>query len=257
MSKTSLRYTRQEFENQVWLFLERLAIIPRDITIFYEAFVHKSVLNEAGNFYDSSNERLEFLGDAILELVITEQLFHDFPQKPEWELTDIRSAIVRWRNLASIAKSLFMSDVIQLSRGEFRVSGHENPYILANVMEAFIGAIYLDQSSEIAKKWILENIYISLPEIIERWLYVDPKSYLQEFTQEVWWILPEYSVESEEGQDHNKVYIIQVSLGGVILWKWRWTSKKKWEQDAAENAISIKKEWEKKISLPRKANCFN
>ena len=106
--------------------------------------MHRSVLNEATYLYEDSNERLEFLGDAVLELSITERLFQDFPKKPEGELTDIRSAVVRGRNLAMVAKKLGMSEVIQLSRGEFRVAGHENPYILANAVEALIGAMYLD-----------------------------------------------------------------------------------------------------------------
>lgn len=127
-------------------------------------------------------------------------------------MTDIRSAIVRGRNLAIVASKIGMSDVIQLSRGEFRVSGHENPYILANTMEAFIGAMYLDFGLDFAKKWILENIYSMLDEILRRGLYVDPKSHLQELTQELWGQLPVYEVQSEEGQDHNKVYIIHALL---------------------------------------------
>lgn len=110
-----------------------------------------------------------------------------------------------------------MSDVIQLSRGEFRVAGHENPYILANAVEALIGAIYLDFGFEAAKKWILDYIYVTLPDILERGLYVDPKSYLQEITQEIWGQLPEYRVTSEEGQDHNKVYLISVFLDDICL----------------------------------------
>lgn len=134
---------------------------------------------------------------------------------------------MRGRNLASVAKNLGFSDVIQLSRGEYRVSGHENPYILANAVEALIGAIYLDFGAEIAKSWILENIYTMLPEILERGLYVDPKSYLQEITQEIWGELPLYEVTSEDGQDHNKVYIITVSLAGEVLGVGKGTSKKK------------------------------
>lgn len=226
MAKTSLRYTKSEFEANVKNFLQKISLTPNNFDPYFLAFVHKSVLNET-EFYAESNERLEFLGDAILELTITEKLFHDFPTKPEGELTDIRSAIVRGRNLASVAKNLGFSDVIQLSRGEFRVSGHENPYILANAVEAFIGALYLDFGFEMAKNWILEHIYSMLDEILERGLYVDPKSYLQEITQEVWGVLPEYSVAYENGQDHNKTYIIAVKLGEVLLGEGKGTSKKK------------------------------
>lgn len=163
----------------------------------------------------------------MLELSITERLFEDFPKKPEGELTDIRSAVVRGRNLAMVAKKLGMSEVIQLSRGEFRVAGHENPYILANAVEALIGAMYLDCGFEVAKKWIIENIYSMLDEIMSRGLYVDPKSYLQELTQELWGQLPTYQVVAEEGQDHNKTYVIDVLLGECTLGRGKGTSKKK------------------------------
>ena len=176
--------------------------------------MHRSVLNEATYLYEDSNERLEFLGDAVLELSITERLFQDFPKKPEGELTDIRSAVVRGRNLAMVAK-------------KFRVAGHENPYILANAVEALIGAMYLDFGFEIAKKWIIENIYSMLDEIMSRGLSVDPKSYLQELTQELWGQLPTYQVVAEEGQDHNKTYVIDVLLGECILGRGKGTSKKK------------------------------
>ena len=208
-------------------FLKKLDLSPQNPQLFFTAFVHRSVLNEATYLYEDSNERLEFLGDAVLELSITERLFEDFPKKPEGELTDIRSAVVRGRNLAMVAKRLGMSEVIQLSRGEFRVAGHENPYILANAVEALIGAMYLDFGFEVAKKWIIKNIYSMLEEIMSRGLYVDPKSYLQELTQELWGQLPTYQVVAEEGQDHNKTYVIDVLLGECTLGRGKGTSKKK------------------------------
>lgn len=252
MAKTSLRYDKITFEANIKNFLDNLKIFPKNLENFYLAFVHRSVLNESSNFYNESNERLEFLGDAVLELTITEKLFHDFPNKTEWELTDIRSAIVRGRNLANIASGLWVSDCIQLSRGEFRVEWHKNPYILANTMEAILGAIYLEFGFDFVKNWIEKNIYSTLDEIVERWLYIDPKSYLQELTQDVWGQLPVYEVADSSGQDHNKIYKICVSLGDCVLWEWKWTSKKKWEQDAAENAIENRKNWENQVSLPKK-----
>lgn len=253
MTRISLRYERTEFQARVDAFLDSQAIAPQKRDYYYMAFVHRSVLNEAStSFYAESNERLEFLGDAILELVTTEQLFYDFPKKPEGDLTDIRSALVRGRNLARVASSLGFSEAIQLSRGEFRVSGHENPYILANTVEAFIGAMYLDLGMDVAREWILKHIYVMLPEILDHGLYVDPKSYLQELTQEIWGILPTYEVIAAEGQDHNKTYKIQVLLGDCVLGEGKGTSKKKGEQDAAENAISARAQWERRVCLPRK-----
>lgn len=253
MAKTSLRFERRFFEQKVQDFVQKLWFEPKNFIHFYLAFVHRSVLNEASaDYYQESNERLEFLGDAVLELVITEQLFLDFPLKTEWEMTDIRSAVVRGRNLAAVATKLWMSDTIQLSRGEIRVNGHENPYILANTLEAFIGALYLSFGMSIAKNFILTHIYASLDDIIHRGLYVDPKSFLQEISQSYWGILPEYQILTESGQDHNKIYEIGVFFGEVLVWKWKWSSKKKGEQDAAENAISLRDEWENSLPFIRK-----
>jgi ribonuclease III len=136
MPRTSLRFDRPEFESKVRNLLVSLQILPKDFRLYCLSCIHRSVLNEAASGYTESNERLEFLGDAVLELVITEALFHNFPDKTEGELTDIRSALVRGRNLAEIALRLGFSTAIQLSRGEAIASGNENPYILANTFEA-------------------------------------------------------------------------------------------------------------------------
>ncbi len=248
----SLRYDRDEFGAKVGALLSSLRIHSDNIDLYMLACVHRSVLNEAHTGYTESNERLEYLGDAILELVVTEALFHAFPEKPEGELTDIRSALVRGRNLAEIAAKLDFSGVIQFSRGESLAWGQDNPYILANTLEAMLGAIYLDQGMEKAREFILTHIYSTLDHILEKGLYVDPKSYLQEYTQAIWGITPTYSVAREDWADHDKVYIISATLGGTLLWEGKGTSKKKWEQDAAENALSRKKEWEGNVGLPRK-----
>lgn len=254
MARSSLRYDRMEFEAKVDILLSSLQILPRDRNLFILACIHRSVLNEAGQWYTVSNERLEYLGDAVLELVITEALYHEFSEKSEWELTDIRSALVRGRNLASIAGVLHFADAIQLSRGESIAGGHENPYILANTFEAIVGALYLDQGIDATRGFLMKHVYSTLPTILEKALYVDPKSYLQEFTQGIWGITPTYEVVEEVGEDHNKAYIVAVSLGGVELGRGRGSSKKKWEQDAAENALSHKHQWEGEIQLPKKLN---
>ncbi len=254
MPRTPLRYEREEFEAKVGALLSSLQILPKQPKLYTLACIHRSVLNEAHNGYEESNERLEYLGDAVLELTITEALFHAFGEKTEWELTDIRSALVRGRNLAQVAKALDFSSAIQLSRGESLAKWHENPYILANTLEALIGALYLDQGFEVVKAFIMKHIYTTLPRILDEALYVDPKSYLQEYTQSLWGITPTYTVVSEEGADHNKVYIIIASLGDTLLGQGTGSSKKKWEQDAAENAIAQKWSWEKIVTLPRKVS---
>lgn len=255
MPRTSLRYTHDEFESKVSTLLDSLEIRPVDATptLYMLAFVHRSVLNESQDGYTQSNERLEYLWDAVLELTITEALFHHFPQKPEWELTDIRSALVRGRNLAQIAKNIGISQAIQESRGEFNGKWHENPYLLANTFEALVGAIYLDQWLEITKKFIIKHVFSTLEYILEKGLYVDPKSYLQEITQEYWWLIPMYEVIEEQGADHNKKYTISVKLHDLQIGQWSGTSKKKWEQDAAENAITQKNEWKSKVCIHRKS----
>lgn len=247
MSRISIRYPRWEFESQVHSLLQSLKIQPKKVDLYTLACVHRSVLNEVTDGYSESNERLEYLGDAVLELVITEALFHNFPEKSEWELTDIRSALVRGRNLAQIASSLNFSWAIQVSRWEYNAKWHENPYILANTLEAMIGALYLDQWFDVARAFIIRHVYTTLPNILEKSLFVDPKSALQELTQEVWGVTPSYEVVDEVWADHNKAYIIAVSLHGVELGRGKWTSKKKWEQDAAENALGRRSEWESKI----------
>ncbi len=252
MTRTSLRYDRREFEEKVGILLSSLQILPKNPALYTLACIHRSVLNEAHIGYSESNERLEYLGDAVLELIVTEELYHDFPKKSEGELTDIRSALVRGRNLAEISKKLGFAHAIQLSRGESIASGHDNPYILANTLEAIVGALYLDQGFTVTQAFIRTHIYSTLPTILDQGLYVDPKSYLQEYTQAVWGITPTYTVVSEEWADHNKIYIIIASLGDHLLGEGKGSSKKKWEQDAAENAISRKKEWEGEVGLPKK-----
>ena len=252
MARTSLRFDRREFEAKVSHLLASLQILPKKADLYILACIHRSVLNEAAQWYIESNERLEYLGDAVLELVITEALFHDFPEKPEWELTDIRSALVRGRNLAEIALRLDFASAVQLSRGESIAGGHENPYILANTFEAITGALYLDQGFESAKRFLLTHVYSTLSHILEKGLFVDPKSFLQEHTQAIWGITPQYQVVEEVGQDHNKLYVISAILDDIILGTGKGSSKKKAEQDAAENAVAVRTEWEGKITLTRK-----
>ncbi len=217
MTRTSLRYDREVFESKVESLLTSLQIQPRDPSLYTLACVHRSVLNEAQSGYSESNERLEFLGDAVLEVAVTKALYYHFPLKPEGELTDIRSALVRGRNLAQIAKCLEFSHAVQLSRGESLAGGQDNGYILANTLEAMIGAIYIDQGFDVADAFIQKHVFSTLPHILEKGLYVDPKSHLQELTQEHWGITPTYTVSGEEGSDHNKNYIVDVSLDRVYL----------------------------------------
>lgn len=221
-----------------------LGIPYKQIEPYLQSFVHRSVLNERLTQFSASNERLEFLGDAVLELSITEMLFLRYPEKDEGKMTDLRSAIVRGKHLATISTKLGLPNFILLSRGEALAGGMNNPYILANTFEAFLGAIYLDLGFEVAQGFIHEHVTPTLDEILEKRLYVDPKSYLQEFTQAKWLITPTYEVLNESGLDHNKIYEVAVKVDETCVGTGKGTSKKKAQEQAAEDAIGKIEEWQ-------------
>lgn len=247
MSKKIVAISSRAFEEKIGSFVSSLEIPYKDITNYCLAFIHRSVLNENIIHVAESNERLEFLGDAVLELIITELLFHAYPAKPEGELTDIRSALVRGKNLASIGLSLHLQDHILVSKGELIAGGNTNPYIVANTFEAFLGAIYLDLGYNEAKVFIEKHVFSTLSEILEKALHVDPKSSLQEIAQAKYGITPAYEVLAESGSDHNKSYTVGAYIGANQVGNGTGTSKKKAQEDAAENALSLQKIWEKTI----------
>ncbi len=219
--------------------LSELKIDFNNIEGYILAFIHRSVVNERPDFAPEHNERLEFLWDAVLELIVTNELFKDYPEKTEWELTDIRSAIVRWRNLSEVSISLWFSEYLILWNGE-RLSGWENNnYILANCVESFIWAIYLDLWFEKASDFILKHIYSTLDRILEKKLFKDAKSSIQEHIQAEFELTPSYKVLAEDWPDHNKNFTVWVYMDKKLLWKWQWSSKKKAEESAAENAYNL------------------
>lgn len=215
--------------------LSRLDIKHKDISHYILAFIHRSVVNEKPDYTPEHNERLEFLGDAVLELVITNNLFLDYPKKTEWELTDIRSALVRWTNLAKTAKSLNFSEYLVLWKWEELTWWRKNDYLLANVVEALIGAIYMDLWLWIATKFINTHIYPFVNDIIENNLIKDYKTTIQEYAQAVYEITPNYVVLTESGLDHDKTFEVWVYLWDNMIWKWTWSSKKKAQEKAAED----------------------
>lgn len=228
-----------ECQEKISFLLNELGLSFSNIKIFVQAFIHRSIVNERSDFAPEHNERLEFLWDAVLELIITKQLFLSYPEKQEGELTDMRSALVRGRNLAAIAKKLNFSGYLLLWKWEEKSWGREKDYILANTLEAFLWALYLDSWYEVAETFILQNIYSTLPYILKNQLFKDFKTLLQEYTQASIDITPHYEVISESGPDHNKHYEIAVYAKDKELWRWAWTSKKKWQEDAARNAYHI------------------
>ncbi len=223
------------------LFEEILKIKFNNQDLLKQALIHRSYLNEHADFALGHNERLEFLGDAVLELIVTENLYQNYPN-PEGEMTNWRASLVNAKMLAEIAHSLNVEKFLFLSKGEAK---DKNPkarnYILANAMEAVIGAIYLDQGFEVVKKFILENIVIKLPAILANKSYVDAKSRFQEMAQEETGVTPSYIVLEESGPDHNKKFIIGVYLEDELIAKGEGTSKQEAQMAAAEEGLKVKK----------------
>jgi ribonuclease-3 len=219
---------------------EKLNLKFKNKDLLIEAFCHRSYLNENPDFYLPHNERLEFLGDAVLELVVTEYLYKKYPKKSEGELTSWRAALVNAKMLSKIANQFDFNEFLLLSKGEEKEKGKARMYILANAFEALIGAIYLDQGYEACKNFIEKNLIKELPEILEKKLYKDPKSRFQEEAQERVGITPTYKVLNEWGPEHAKHFLVGVFLKDELVAKGEGTSKQEAEEEAAENALKIK-----------------
>jgi len=209
--------------------------------ILQQALVHRSYLNENPDFPLKDNERLEFLGDAVLEMVVTEYLYSNYPN-PEGELTSWRAALVNAKMLAKVAEHLKMNDYLMLSRGEAKDNGRARQYILANATEALIGAIYLDQGYEKTSQFITKEILKELPQIIKKRLYQDPKSIFQEQSQDRVGVTPVYEVIKEWGPDHAKNFVVGVYLEKELIAEGQGVSKQEAQEKAAEAALN-KKGW--------------
>ncbi|MFA6106229.1 MAG: ribonuclease III [Patescibacteria group bacterium] len=208
-----------------------------------QAVVHRSYLNEHPDFELGHNERLEFLGDAVLELIVTEKLFHQFPDTPEGILTSWRASLVNAEMLADIAGEMDIEDYLYLSRGESKDKNTKaRRYILANAIEALIGALYIDQGTPAAEKFINKRIYVKLEHILKNQLYLDPKSRFQEKAQELQGITPHYKVLGETGPDHAKIFEIGLYLGEELVAKGKGSSKQEAQVEAARKGIK-KKKW--------------
>lgn len=221
-------------------FEKNIKVIFADKDLLTQAFLHRSYLNEHRDIRLPHNERLEFLGDAVLELVVTEYLYAKYPEKPEGDLTAYRSALVNTTTLSSVAASLNMGDHLLLSKGEAKDTGRARQYILANTFEAVVGAIYLDQGYDIAKDFIARAIFPLTDEIVEKGLWQDHKSYFQERAQDVTSITPSYKTLQEEGPDHDKQFTVGVFLEDELVAKGRGQSKQEAEQAAAQAGLQCK-----------------
>jgi len=221
---------------------KKLGIKFNNIDLLQQALTHRSYLNEHRDYKLDHNERLEFLGDAVLELVVTEYLYENYPN-PEGELTNWRAALVNGEMLAKISGRMGVEEYLLMSRGEAKDTGKARQYLLANAFESITGAIYLDQKEngyEAAKKFIMQNVVVELPNIIENKLYMDPKSRFQEVSQDKVGVTPAYRVLEESGPDHDRKFTVGIYLHDELIAKGDGSSKQEAQRNAAAAALEVK-----------------
>ncbi len=216
---------------------EKLHVTFNDVNLLVTAFTHRSYLNEHKKTVYEHNERLEFLGDAVLELVVTEHLYGNYDE-PEGILTNWRSSLVRTESIGAAAQKYGFEPLLRLSRGEKRGTDRARAQILANSFEAVTGALYLDQGYEAAKNFITESILSTFKEILESGSWMDPKSHLQELAQSQEAATPVYKVMSEEGPDHDKTFTVGVFVNSKLRGQGVGPSKQAAQQKAAESALA-------------------
>ncbi|MBP6005373.1 ribonuclease III [Candidatus Saccharibacteria bacterium] len=204
--------------------------------LIIRAFIHRSYLNENRGIDSEHNERLEFLGDAVLELVVTEYLYRKF-SRDEGVLTNLRSALVKTETLSETVKDLGFSDYLLVSRGELKSGGRERTSLQANLYEAIVGAIYLDQGIDKAREFITTTLLSKLDQILSTKAYLDPKSHFQELSQQYFNITPTYQVLDESGPDHDKLFTVGIFVGDQKFGVGEGTSKQSAQQTAAEDGL--------------------
>jgi len=221
-------------------FEDKIGVHFKDEALLIQAFTHRSYINENTRTGLFHNERLEFLGDAVLELVATRFLFDKYPTQDEGELTAYRSALVNAIIIAEVASVLSINDYLLLSKGEQKDNGKARQYILANTYEALVGAIYLDQGYDTAKQFIEGTLLGRIDEIVKKKLWRDPKSFAQEMAQEHYSVTPTYKVMKETGPDHDKQFTVGIFFGSDHIATGKGKSKQEAEASAAEGALKAK-----------------
>jgi ribonuclease-3 len=219
---------------------EILKVQCADTAVLLSAVTHRSYLNEHREATWDHNERLEFLGDAVLELVVTAFLFEKYKDKPEGELTAVRAALVNTISLAQASEKLGVNDYLLMSKGEAKDMGRARQYILANVFESCIGAIYLDQGYDAAADFIGRQLFAKTDEIVKKRLWQDAKSRFQELAQEHASVTPRYETLAQEGPDHDRTFTVGVYLKNELVAQGKGAAKQEAEQQAAESAIEAK-----------------
>ena len=221
-------------------FQQKLGLEFNEPDLLRQAFTHRSYLNEHRGEVKGHNERLEFLGDAVLELIATRFLYEKFPAQTEGDLTAYRAALVNAVTCAEVAQELGMNDCLLLSRGEAKDTGRARGILLANAFEALVGAIYLDQGYDAAREFIAAHLFPKIDNIIQKKLWLDAKSSLQEKVQDVEGVTPSYSVLREWGPDHDKHFVVGVHVKDRLLAQGEGKSKQEAEQDAARAALDAR-----------------
>lgn len=221
-------------------FEKKTKIIFKDKDLLKQAFIHRSYINENPSAGLSHNERLEFLGDAVLELIVTDFLYKKYPTYTEGELTSLRSALVNAVIISEIASALGMNDFLLLSKGEAKDTGKARQYILANTYEAYVGAVFMDAGYDAADKFVTKSLLPHTEEIVAKKLWRDAKSLVQEKAQEFLGATPAYKVLHESGPDHDKHFTVGIFFGADLIAEGKGKSKQEAEQKAAESALKVK-----------------
>ncbi len=222
----------EELENKIGFVFSKKELLTRALT-------HRSYLNENRGRGLRNNERLEFLGDAVLELVISSELYHKYPDKPEGDLTAIRSAVVRTESLAEESRRIGVGEHLLMSKGEEDSGGRDKDYLLANAFEALLGAIYLDKGIDECQKFIERTLLKKLEHIVDNDLFIDPKTKVQEVIQAQHKVTPVYEIIKEHGPDHDKYFTVRLKMGGKTVSTGFGPSKQKAEEDAAQKALDL------------------
>jgi len=216
---------------------ETLKVSFNDLSLLEQALVHSSYLNENPGFAPVSNERLEFLGDAILGFVVAEKLYQDFPDLAEGEMTKLRSVLVRRDTLARIAVAIRLGDYLYLGRGEEASGGRDKLANLAGALEAVVAAVFLDRSLAITREFVLKLLEEELQKVVKQGTVIDYKSQLQELSQSRYRSTPDYRLLEEVGPDHDKKFTVEVRAGDIVLGRGSGKSKKMAETEAARSAL--------------------
>ncbi len=229
-------------EKDIHEFQKVIGVTFKDSNLLQQAFTHRSYINEHRDSGFEHNERLEFLGDAVLELVVTRFLFDTYPDKTEGDLTAYRAALVNTNTLSEASNKLGVNEYLLLSKGEAQDTGRARQYILANTFESIVGALYLDQGYDSAAQFISKNLFYLMDEVIEKRLWQDAKSNFQEQAQEHTGITPSYELIDEKGPDHDKTFVVGVYVGKELVARGTGRAKQEAEQEAARAALE-KKGW--------------